>query len=181
MNDPLADLLKQAWQHLGRGVADRQHPARHPTLATMGPEGVEMRTVVLRAARPGASQLEFHTDALSPKCAQITADPRVAIHVWLPGPRLQLRIRAVARLAPGDPAVFASLPPQAAVNYGGPVPGAPLQDGAGPDGAEGAGDAARFTRILCDLEDIDILHLGDPQRRARFHSADGWRGGWIAP
>lgn len=173
----LTDLWTQAWQHLGRGVADRKHPARHPTLTTMGPDGVEQRTIVLRKLRVAHAQLEFHTDALSPKCAQIAADPRVAVHVWLPGPKLQLRMRGEARLEPGDPAVFASLPPQAAVNYGGPVPGTPLT---GPKQAQ-EGEVARFTRILCDLTVMDILHLGDPQTRAEYRAEDGWRGRWIAP
>jgi hypothetical protein len=173
----LSSLFETVWGHLARGVADRKHPARHLTLATLGPEGPELRTLVLRGADRAAATLELHTDAASRKAEQITADPRVALHVWMPKPRLQLRIRALAEIAPGDPAVFDRLPPEAQVNYGGPPPGTPLDGPAHP----GTGDPARFARILCRLTDLDILHLGEPHIRALYRAADGWQGQWIAP
>jgi pyridoxamine 5'-phosphate oxidase len=40
--------------------------------------------------------LELHTDMASPKVAQINAEPRVALHVWVPKDRLQIRLRALA-------------------------------------------------------------------------------------
>ena len=41
MSDPndLAAFLDEAWQHLGRGVADAKSPARYPTFATTSPDG----------------------------------------------------------------------------------------------------------------------------------------------
>lgn len=179
MTDPtLKGLLDTVWSHLGRGVADRHHPARHPTLATTGRDGPELRTLVLRAVDRAAALLELHTDRASPKAAQIMSDPRVALHVWLPKPRLQIRLRATARLAPGDPARFAALPPEAQANYGGLAPGAPISGAADPDPV---GDPARFTRILCDLSEIDALSLADPHKRARFRAGEDWLGHWIAP
>lgn len=173
----LSGLLDTVWLHLVRGASDRRHPARHPTLATLGPDGPELRTLVLRGVDRALSRLELHTDTASPKYAQIAADPRVAVHVWLPKPRLQIRARAVASLAPGDPAVFQTLPPAAQANYGGPAPGDPLTQGADP----GRGDPARFARILCDLTEIDALLLAEPHRRALFAAESGWSGAWIAP
>lgn len=173
----LTGLFETIWQHLARGTADRHHPARHPTLATIGPDGPELRTLVLRRVERSAALVELHTDAASPKAAQIAADPRVALHVWLPRPRLQIRARALASLAPGDPALFAALPPEARANYGGPSPGTPLPDSPRPTD----GDPARFTRILCQLTEIDALVLADPHRRARYRGDDGWHGAWIAP
>lgn len=178
MNEPtLQGLFDTVWQHLSRGTADRRHPARHPTLATIGPDGPELRTLVLRRADRTGARLELHTDAASPKAAQITADPRVALHVWLPKPRLQIRARALATLAPGDPALFANLPPVAQANYGGPAPGSPLSGEQDP----AQGDPARFTRILCQLTEIDALLLTDPHRRARYRADADWQGAWIAP
>lgn len=178
MNDQtLHGLLDTVWQHLARGTADRHHPARHPTLATLGPDGPELRTLVLRRVDRAACRLELHTDATSPKAAQITADPRAALHVWLPKARLQIRARATATLAPGDPALFAALPPEAQANYGGPAPGTPLSGDTGPT----TGDPARFTRILCQLTEIDALLLTDPHRRARYRADSDWQGQWIAP
>lgn len=178
MNDTsLNRLLDMVWQHLGRGVADRKHPARHPTLASIGADGPELRTLVLRAATRETACLEMHTDSYSPKIAQIGADPRVALHIWLPKPSLQLRLKARAQIAPGDPAIFAQLPDAARTNYGGLAPGTPLDD----PYPIAEGDAARFTRLLCQLHEIDVLHLDQPPRRALFTAVNNWSGAWIAP
>lgn len=175
----LTALLDSVWQHLGRGVADRRHPARHPTLATIGPDGPELRTLVLRAADRGAATLEMHSDLASPKAAQIAAEPRVALHIWLPRPRLQIRARALAEIDRGDRALFDRLPPEARANYGGPAPGRALDGAAGATVADG--DAERFGRLTCRLTALDILHLGETQARALFRAETGWQGQWIAP
>jgi hypothetical protein len=177
----LTGLFDTAWQHLSRGVADRRHPARHPTLATLSPDGPELRTLVLRAADRATATLELHTDAASPKAAQIVSEPRVALHLWLPKPRLQLRARAVAELAQGDPALFDRLPPEAQANYGGAVPGTPLDaTWPGKAGNGDGGDPDRFARILCRLTALDVLHLGDVHARAIYRPETGWQGRWIA-
>ncbi|MEQ8365987.1 MAG: pyridoxamine 5'-phosphate oxidase family protein [Roseicyclus sp.] len=168
-------MFDTIWAHLNRGLVDRDHPARHPTLATIGPDGPELRTLVLRGVDRSLSVLEFHTDRHSPKVDQIAGDPRVALHIWLPHPRLQLRLRAVARIEPGDPHLFARLPSGAQANYGGPAPGMP----ATPDPYEP--DATRFTRIICTVIEIDALWLTDPHQRALFTASDGWTGRWITP
>lgn len=170
-------LLETVWRHLTRGAADRKHPARHPTLATNGPDGPELRTLVLRRALEAAAALDLQSDALSPKVAQITADPRVALHVWLPKPRIQIRMRATAGILPGDPSVFANLPPEAQANYQGRKPGTPLTDPE-PEPQEGS---ARFIRITCALTEIDTLVLAEPHQRALYRRSDGWSGTWIAP
>jgi pyridoxine/pyridoxamine 5'-phosphate oxidase len=47
----LSDLHAQVWTRLMRGVRDRRASSRHPTLATVTPDGKpQARTVVLRAA-----------------------------------------------------------------------------------------------------------------------------------
>ena len=102
MNDQsLTGMLDMVWQQIGRGTKDRHPPARHPTLATTTPQGPELRTLVLRAASRDAGTLEFHTDAVSPKAYQITDNPNVALHIWIPKTSLQIRARATARLLPG--------------------------------------------------------------------------------
>jgi hypothetical protein len=170
----VSDMLDRVWRHLTRGVADRRHPARHPTLATLGPEGPEARTLVLRAADRDAARLELHTDMASPKAAQIGQNPRVALHVWIPKDRLQIRIRAEAVVRPGDPALFASLPIEARRNYGGAVPGGVPRE------AAGDGDPARFGSIALEVRRIDALVLDDPHLRAVFEAPD-WAGRWVAP
>lgn len=175
MNDTsLNRLLETVWQHLARGTADRHHPARHPTLATLGPDGPDLRTLVLRAVHRDENALEFHTDAASPKAAHIAAHPAIALHVWVPKARLQIRARGTARIAQGDPALFAQLPEQAQSNYTGPTPGTPLP-------AKAAQTGPRFSRLLCTLTEIDALTLSDPHQRALFQASDTWQGQWIAP
>ena len=61
----LDDTLNDVWQRLGRGVADRKAPARHPVLATVGKNGGEARMVVLRGADRATGCLEVHTDRKS--------------------------------------------------------------------------------------------------------------------
>jgi hypothetical protein len=172
--ESVSDLFDRVWRHLTRGVSDRRHPARHPTLATIGPEGPEARTLVLRGADRAAARLELHTDMASPKVAQITGDPRVALHVWVPRDRLQIRIRARAAAGPGDPALFARLPEEARRNYGGPAPGG------APDDRVYDGDPARFAAITLEVRQIDALVLDDPHLRAVFAAPD-WAGHWVAP
>ncbi|MFW5655279.1 MAG: pyridoxamine 5'-phosphate oxidase family protein, partial [Roseicyclus sp.] len=137
-------------------------------------EGPEARTLVLRAVDRAAARLTFHTDMASPKVAQIRADPRVALHVWIPKDRLQIRIRARATVQPGDPAIFAGLPAEARRNYGGAVPGGV------PDERQGGGDVVRFACILLEATRIDALLLDDPHRRAIFEAPD-WHGRRVAP
>jgi pyridoxamine 5'-phosphate oxidase len=132
---------------------------------------------VLRGATRATACLDLHTDALSPKAADIANDPRVALHVWVPKARLQLRMRARAELVQGDTALFAGLPPEAQANYCGAAPGTAL-----PTQATGApATPERFLRILCHLDELDVLSLSTPHHRALFRRADGWSGHWIAP
>lgn len=166
--------LETVWQQITLGTADRHHPARHPTLATITPDGPDMRTLVLRAASRTDQTLEFHTDTASPKAIQIRQNSNVAIHFWIPKSNLQIRARATATLLPGDQNLFAQLPEAVRQNYQGPVPGAPLP-------AEPSLQENRFTRIICHLTHIDALLLTTPHQRAAFTEATDWHGTWIAP
>jgi len=170
----LPALLDFVWSRLSHGVGDRTHPARHPTLATIGPKGPELRTLILRHVDRDAGVLELNTDMASPKVAQIGADPRVALHVWVPSDQLQIRMGAMAVVTQGDPELFARLPPQVRANYGGAAPGAE------PGPAPADGDPARFAAIRLTLHRIDALVLHEPRRRAVFTAPD-WRGRRVAP
>lgn len=175
--------LDEVWRRLGRGVADRRAPARHPVLATAGAGGPEARVVVLRAAERAGATVEFHTDRRSGKIADLAGDPRAALVVWEARAHLQLRLRVHARVLDGAAAAerWARVPPAARGNYGGPVPGGPE---AAPEEAGGAGLAAEeaFAPVLCRIDEIETLHLGrDRHRRAVFARAEGFAGRWVAP
>ena len=170
----LPSLLDTVWQHILRGKADRKHPARHPTLATIGANGPELRTLVLRRADRATATLELHTDDASPKATEIANDPRTALHIWIPKANLQIRARATAELTQGDPDLFAQLPPDAQANYQGPIPGTPLP-------TEAPDTAPRFAQITLTLTEIDALLLATPHQRALYTRAKNWHGTWIAP
>jgi pyridoxamine 5'-phosphate oxidase len=98
----LAGLHSEVWLRLTRGVHDRHAPARHPTLATVSPDGrPQARTVVLRAADKAAGTLDIHTDLRSAKVADLRATPFAALHVWDAAAHLQLRLEAQFTLLTG--------------------------------------------------------------------------------
>lgn len=184
MNDPqtLTEMYDLAWRHLTRGVADRRAPARHPTVATVAPNGrPEARTMVLRQADRSAAVLEVHTDSATPKVTALKASPWVAMHVWVP--KASLQIRAVAKVdiltGPEVAAQWARVPEGSRVSYGTtPVPGAPIDTALD---YEKSGDPARFAVLRCAVDTFDLLHLGTEHRRASFSRDTNWAGTWVAP
>lgn len=179
MTDLFASLdstLDQVWQRLGRGVADRRAPARHPVLATVGADGAEARVVVLRAADREAGTLTIHTDSASGKVAQLRETSGATLLVWDEKAKLQIRLRANVDIIAGDTDAFARLPDAAQLNYGGtPAPGTPISE---PGVHDPAPDARRFTVLVAHVREIETLHLGTPHRRARFRDGAAT---WLAP
>jgi pyridoxamine 5'-phosphate oxidase len=164
---------------MARGVADRRHPARHPTFVTMADAGPQARTVVLRGWQDG--QAEFHTDKQSAKVVELEAEPRAALHVWVPKQKLQIRLNCLVELVHSDPQRWDRVPEAARGVYGGShAPGAVLDR---PEDFEEAPDQARFTAVLARVQTADLLHLGDDRhRRAVYHRSDSaWLGQWLAP
>lgn len=185
MNDwfeTLDGLQTRLWQSLGRGVADRLHPARHPTLATISPDGwPEARTVVLRSADPEAAMLTAHTDLHSSKVAGLRASPRAALHIWIPKVRLQLRLTCLVSMRHGAEVadIWAKVPDLSRQSYGiTPAPGTPINDALA---YVKAPDPATFTVLDFSVVHIDIVHLGTVHRRARFLRDADWAGEWLVP
>ncbi|WP_371036350.1 pyridoxamine 5'-phosphate oxidase family protein [Rhodosalinus sp. FB01] len=181
--ETLEGLRARVWQRLGRGVADRRAPARHPTLATLGTDGApEARTVVLRGSSEAAGSVTIYTDAASAKVAELAREPRATLHVWEPKDRLQIRLALTVELRTGASldALWERLSPEARRAYGGrPEPGRPIGDPVAD--YEETRERARFAVLDGRVERIEALHLGDWHRRADFSRADGFAGAWIAP
>jgi pyridoxamine 5'-phosphate oxidase len=190
--DDLSGCLDEAWRRLAEGVAHRRGAFHTPTLATAGLDGTpRLRTVVLRGADPEARVLRFHTDRRSDKAAEIAREPRVALHAYDPGAKLQVRLdgRAVlhAEDAVTDAAWEAALPMSRVVYGVAPGPGTPIPEGdayALPEDEEAAhGERANFRVALVTVERLDFLYLAyEGHRRARFT----WEGGalratWLVP
>ena len=178
----LGTLSAQVWMRIMRGVGDRHAPARHPTLATVSPEGLpEVRTVVLRAADPGAGTLDIHTDLRSAKVAALLATPRAELHIWDASAHLQIRIAATVSILTGALVadIWARVPDPSRQSYGTmPAPGLPIADSLG---YEKQPDATTFAVLHCTVQSIDAVHLGPQHRRARFDRPNGWAGQWRAP
>jgi pyridoxamine 5'-phosphate oxidase len=178
----LDSLHAAAWQHLARGVQDRHAPTRHPTLATVTPDGrPALRTVVLRSADKASGMLEIHTDLNSEKVAQLQANPAAALHIWDARTHLQIRLQASATLhhGPDVAQIWARVPEAARASYGiRPAPGQPIPEGLA---YHKHPDPAAFAVLRLWLTEMDILHLGPEHRRARFTQATDWAGEWLAP
>ncbi len=178
----LETLYAQVWSRLVRGVGDRHAPARHPTLATVSPEGwPEQRTVVLRAADPVAGSLDIHTDLRSAKVAALRHSPRAALHVWDPAAHLQTRLSVTVTILTGAKvsAIWARVPDASRLSYGAvPAPGQPI---AGALDYKPHIDPAAFAILRCTVAAIDAVHLGAQHRRARFDAENDWAGQWLTP
>lgn len=190
--DPAA-FLADAWSRLVRGAADRRCGFHTVQLATLAADGPRARTVVLRGADPAAGTLRLHTDARSPKAAEIAADPRVELVAYDARWKLQVRARGTATLHAEDAvadAAWAATGPGSRTIYRTPSPpGADLSDAADGDLTEAlrsaAEDAGRenFRVVLVAVARLDILSLAAAgHRRAAFvRGPSGWTGGWLAP
>jgi hypothetical protein len=89
----LGAVQREAFGMIGRGVADRCHAFHTPVFVTNGVDGFPAaRTVVLRSFDPQRRTLVFYTDRRSPKVAEVSADPRIAIVFYDGKRKIQLRI-----------------------------------------------------------------------------------------
>lgn len=184
MSDPndLQAFLTQAWQHLGRGVADSRAPARFPTFVTVGPDGTpQARTVALRGASQRAGTLEVHTDIVTDKVTALRHNPVAALHVWVPSSDLQIRVTASVEILTGAAieAQWEKIPAASRVSYGTqPDPGTPIDH---VYAYEKPADRARFAVLACTVTALDLVHLGAQHRRAGYVRKDGFAGTWLAP
>ena len=178
----LADLHAQVWTRIARGVEDKHSAARHPTLATIGTNGLpQARTVVLRAADRSSATLDIHTDLHSAKVAELRANPGAALHVWDTSPHLQIRIEAEVAILSGPEVmeIWERVPASSRLAYGStPAPGQPVSDALA---YAKSPDPDAFGVLRLAVQAIDALHLGPDHRRARFLRDDGWAGQWLAP
>jgi pyridoxamine 5'-phosphate oxidase len=196
--DTLDEAWRDAWSRLGRATADRQHPWRTPTLATVAPDGTpRARVVVLRGVERDPPCLAFHTDLRSHKLADLEGVARVAWTFWDPRAKVQLRVQCrveVLREGPEWQAAWDGTSLLGRRTYVcEPGPGTPLdQPGSGlPEpvraGRVEARDVAHgarvFGRVRCPVLTVDRLDLAiRGHRRARWTlTEDGAHGTWVVP
>jgi pyridoxine/pyridoxamine 5'-phosphate oxidase len=184
MSDPndLGAFLGDAWHHLEHGVADATSPARYPTFATVGADGIpQARTVALRGADRAMALVEVHTDIETDKVEALRHTPFAALHIWLPEANLQIRLTARVAVLTGTQvdAAWAKVPVASRVSYATkPAPGTRIGD---VYAYEKPAKRSRFAVLRCELTQVDLVHLDARHRRALFVAQDGWQGTWLAP
>ena len=178
----LDTLQDQAWRRLGRGVADRRAPARHPTLATVDRDGMpQARTVVLRAADRDQASVKVYSDRYADKVDEVSAHPYASVHVWDNTAHLQLRLAGEVSIHTGEviEPVWSQLSENARKCYGfHPASGQALP---GALGYEVEPDPGSFAILELMIQRMDVLHLGHRHRRAQFTRGDDWAGQWVVP
>ena len=192
-------VLDDAWERLGRGAEQRDHPYRLGVLGTCDTSGsgCELRTVVLRRCDPQHRELIFHTDARSPKLGWIAHNPRISWLFYDPEAKLQLRLQGHAAVHRGDRVAdqaWAATPLRSRRSYATEAPpGTPLDGPAsGLPASFQAHDATAadshdfsdcFAVVVTTIRDIDWLYLSSRgHRRAQFGwAAGGWTGRWVVP
>lgn len=185
--DDLDLTLAEAFKLLTRGVVDRRSAFRTIQVASVAADGApDVRTVVLRGVEPAERRVRFHTDRRSGKFTQLGADPRVMLHGYDPGAKIQLRMtgratihvddavadEAWARTATAGRACYAIEPgPGTAIA----APIAAPQDQ--PHGRD------QFAAVRVTIEALEWLWLSaHGHRRARFEWAAGeMTARWLVP
>ncbi|OYZ13136.1 MAG: hypothetical protein B7Y35_14430 [Sphingomonadales bacterium 28-64-96] len=192
----LPAILAHVWSLLVRGGADRKSPVHTPVIASVDAAGLpNARVMVLRKADQATATLRLHTDARSPKVAQLDGKP-VAVLAYHAGEQVQLRITGTARVLTDDDVVegiwnqstlfarrcyLAEHPPGTPLP--GPSSGLPSWiEGQQPTAEQIEPARANFATLWIEVTAIDWLHLANSgHRRAVFRSADEWAGEWVAP
>lgn len=180
---PLTALTARVWQGLARAAHDRHHDWRTPVLATQGLEGQpQARTVVLRQADVASWTLTVFTDARSPKCAELSAQPTAQLVFWSARLGWQLRVPVRAVVLESGAVVSEAWTrvrqSRAAADYlSADAPGSPLADGGSASAISSASaDAHHFAVLQFQAGVIDWLELHrEGHRRARMTRAgDVW-------
>ncbi len=97
-DDSFGKILEDCWQRLERGASSYQDHFHHPVFGTLNKGFPEIRTVILRAVHRVDQLLIFYSDCRSPKIRQIEANDLVSWLFYDDEEKVQLRIKAKARL-----------------------------------------------------------------------------------
>jgi pyridoxine/pyridoxamine 5'-phosphate oxidase len=173
------------WRLLVRASVDRRHPWRVVALCTQGAQGPSARNVILRKVLQDTRRLVFYTDARTLKLQEIADCDRVALLLWDPHHRQQLRVWARAFAEADDEVVnrhWTSVPEAAQRDYGTAAPpGTPLANG-----AEGSFDfnlaQARdhFVVLNVEVAAMELLQLDRTQHQRSRHAWNEASGRWEA-
>lgn len=195
--DTLDDVLGQVMGMWSGAVRNRHSPLHTPTVCTISGTTPSPRIMVLRDVAETCCTFRFHTDARSPKAAQIDAGGPVSILGYDPEARVQLIMRGVGRIeVSGETAehawetsalssrrcYLAAHPPgtQAAVATSGLPEALRTRSPTAPESAAGR---ENFCILIIDAVELEWLKLSScGNQRALFQrSGSNWTGAWITP
>ncbi|MEM5292428.1 pyridoxamine 5'-phosphate oxidase family protein [Paraburkholderia sabiae] len=190
----LEQIYDRIWDCLAAAVREENNPFKVMQAATVSFGGCpNVRTVLLRSVSEPKNLLTFHTDLRSPKIAELSDEPRVALVGVDPVHNLQLRVLGVTRIVRDGQArldAWRSSPDHDLIEYRTRLaPGTPVSR---PDDAldetRDAPDPDEGFKHFCVVEvsptSLDWLNHSTPDRqwRARFvRQGDIWHRSWIAP
>lgn len=194
--DCLEEIEQDVWRQLEVAVHQTSHGWHLPVLGTRGPDGCQLRSVVLRDVDPAARLLLCHTDRRSAKVNQIVSNPLVQWHFYDPVHRVQALLMGQARVHTDDElatAQWEASRPESRRCYLAPqAPGVPLTAGEVnlpdafrreiPSESESVAGRGNFAVVVCVVSEIDWLSLHQHGNvRARFrYEAGGASAEWIA-
>ncbi len=96
------DIFIKVSELLENGAKERYHDFHIMTFCTIGEEGVEARSVVLRNFDKDKNIIRFHTDYRSPKLDDIKKNPNTVCLVYSYKLKTQLRIKTVSSIHYND-------------------------------------------------------------------------------
>jgi pyridoxamine 5'-phosphate oxidase len=172
---------EEIWKTLVRATVDKKHPWRVVSFSSCGADGPQVRSVVLRAAKPAEHTLVFYTDARSQKIEDIRFDPRVALLLWNSRSSEQLRIAGSASIELDDSirnSLWARIPEYARKDYATlSAPGAVLEASLPEFNLETAWQ--NFTVLNVKVQAMELLQLDRSGHSRQAFVPDG-TGQWQA-
>ena len=194
--ETLPAFWDRIWQVLTHAVGTARHPFHTPAVATLEGNQPRVRVVVLRHADSAHLTLRFHTDARTPKVAQMQAGSRVELCFYSPDDRLQVRCAGIARVHHNDEVAEEKWQASALLSRrcyttpyapgdlsATPTSGLPADlEGREPTEEEANPGYAAFCVVEVAIQEIDALLLAfTGHRRAKWSAVDEWKGTWLIP
>ncbi len=195
--DTLENVLKGSWAMLKRGVDDFNDPFHWPVLGTIGKDGGNLRTVILRQFILSDRILVCHSDVRSAKVQEISNSAKVSWLFYHPKRKVQLRISGRATLHGNDELAddqWKATKIAGRFNYSmTESPGTPIDKPSSglsdlfrnkvPTLFESERYRENFMAIACQIEHMDWLLLRVMgNRRARFEwDKNGLDANWVTP
>jgi pyridoxine/pyridoxamine 5'-phosphate oxidase len=180
-----AEIWKTLIHELEKGYLESDHPFRYVGLGTLGQNGPEVRTVVLREFEKILDMYVF-TDFRSDKVKELRANPSATLHFYHPKKRVQIRVKAKAEIHHQDlvcAAFWKTLKSDSQKGYQSVLsPGTEISDPKEAFHWSIQTNDQFFTVLRFIPESIEALQLdGLKHLRILFLKSEGWEGKWLVP